>query len=88
MAALRGMKDTPKRDQVTFQCNKDIDYSFKTVERLIKVAYSEVGKINPFDTGYKDAIGVTLPSQRSNATENELLRQALLNNSVAIPALL
>ena len=35
MATLKGMRDMHKRDQVTFECNKSADYSFKMVERLI-----------------------------------------------------
>ena len=61
MATLKGMSDASKRDIVSFECNKDSDYDFTTVVRLIEAAYSEVGKMNPFDPGYKDAMRVTLP---------------------------
>ena len=49
MATLRGMDDQHKRSQVNFECNKGQDYSYPTVEKLIKAAYSEIGKPNPFD---------------------------------------
>lgn len=42
MATLQGMRDRSKREQVNFKCNKDSDYTFPRVERLIKAAYSEV----------------------------------------------
>ena len=47
MATLKGMKDSNKLDRITFECNKDSDYSFTHVSKSIKAAYSEVGKINP-----------------------------------------
>jgi len=43
------MRDQFKREQVIFECNKGADYSFSTVERLIKAVDSEIGKSNPFD---------------------------------------
>ena len=49
MATLCGMHDQHKRGQVNFECNKSSDYSFATVEKLVKAAYREIGKPNPFD---------------------------------------
>ena len=86
MATLRGMKDKDKRERVSFECNKDADYAFATVVRFIKASYSEIGKINPFDPGYKDAMRVTLP-EMSAVSNEELMRQVLINTNQAFPAL-
>ena len=87
MAVVRGMKDKTKREQVNFECSKDSDYTFTTVEKLVKAAYSEIGKPNPFDPGYKEATQtVTLGSH--GQTSDEMLRQALANSSQALPAIL
>ncbi len=67
------MKDKDKRERVSFKYNKDADYAFATVIRFIKVLYSEIGKINPFDPRYKDAIRVTLPKM-SVVSNEELIR--------------
>ena len=87
MATLRGMRDQFKREQINFECNKSSDYDYLTVERLIKAAYSEVGKPNPFDPDYKDARGLVLPGNGS-LTNDELLRQVLINTNQAFPTLL
>ena len=49
------MDEQHKRSQVNFECNKGQDYSFKTVEKLVKSAYNEIGKPNPFDANYRDS---------------------------------
>ena len=86
MGILKGMSDNSKRDMVTFECNKDSDFTFTTVVQLIKAAYSEVGKVNPFDPSYKDAMRVTLP-EVTNLSNEELTRQVLLTTNSAFPAL-
>ena len=87
MATLKGMRDLGKRERVSFECNKDHDYSFTTVQRLVRAAYSEVGKLTPFDPGYKDAMKITLPGIPASANTDDLLRQLLINTNQAIPAL-
>ena len=86
MATLKGMRDTSKRERVSFECGKDADYTYATVTRLIKAAYTEVGKANPFDPGYKDSMRVTLPGVTKLSNE-ELMRQVLINTNQAFPAL-
>lgn len=88
MATLKGMSDIQKRERVSFECNKDHDYSFTTVQRLIKAAYGEVGKLTPFDPGYKDSMKITLPGIPAASNNDELLRQVLINTQQALPALL
>ena len=95
MATLRGIRDTFKRERISFECNKDSDYSYDQVKRLIKAAYIEIRKTSPFDPQFKlDSMRVTIPGQppmsaasQSMATE-EMLKQALYNTSAAFPALL
>ncbi|KAL9100381.1 MAG: hypothetical protein Q9163_004239 [Psora crenata] len=88
MAMLRGMKDQHKKDQVNFECNKGADYMYTTVENLIKAAYSEVGKPNQFDLTYKGSSGAVLPQGSTIQTNDELLRQVLINTNQAFPAIL
>ena len=86
MATLKGMHDVGKRERISFECNKDADYSYANVLRLIKAAYSEIGKTNPFDPNYKDSLKLTLPGA-SALTNEELMRQVLINTNQAFPAL-
>lgn len=60
MATLNGIIDKGKRERITFECYKDTDCSYANVLRLIKAAYGEVGKSNPFDPAHKDALKITL----------------------------
>ena len=87
MATLRGMRDRRKREQVNYDANKDSNYTLEKVEKLIKAAYSEVGERNPFDPDHKEAIQVVLPIG-TKQTNDELLRQAMLNTNQALPAIL
>ena len=68
IAMLRGMKDQFKREQVNFDCNKESNYFYPNVERLIKAVYSQVGKPNPFEAN--TAVGIMIP-QRHHATNDE-----------------
>ena len=87
IATLRGIKDQFKREQINFEYNKGSNYLYLTIKRLIKAAYSEVGKPNPFNPDYKDAKGLVLPGHASQ-TNDELLRQVLINTNQAFPAIL
>ena len=86
MATQRGMHDEEKRGRISFECNKNADYTFTNVLKLIKAAYSEIGKANPFDPGYKDSLKLTLPGAPQLSNE-ELMRQVLINTNQAFPAL-
>jgi len=88
MATLKGMKDDEKRSRVTYDCNKEQDFSFSHIKKLITAAYSEVGKISPFDPSYKESMQVSLMGQTTTTSTEELLRQVLINTNVAFPALL
>lgn len=87
MATLKGMTNNAKKERVSFECNKDSDYSFGTVKKLIKAAYSEVGKTSPFDTDFKKSMNVSLGESLSTTTD-DLLKQVLINTTNAFPALL
>ncbi|KAG7008283.1 hypothetical protein G7Y79_00006g019030 [Physcia stellaris] len=86
MVILRGMRDQPKRDQINFEHNKNADYDYKNVKELIKAAYSEIRKPDPFDPVYKDT-AVTLLSHGTQTNE-DLRRQVLINTNQAFPAIL
>ena len=79
MATLRGMRDNDKKGRITFECSKDEDFTFATVQKLIKAAYSEIGRPSPFDHDQKNSLKLTLPA--TTLTNEELLRQTLLNQS-------
>jgi len=87
MAVLKGMRDGSKKEKVSFECNKDANYAYDMVKKLIKAAYSEVGKISPFDPNYKESMQVSLRDSGITITD-ELLRQVLINTNSAFPALL
>ncbi|KAL8864237.1 MAG: hypothetical protein Q9174_007424, partial [Haloplaca sp. 1 TL-2023] len=88
MATLKGMRDPQKRERCSFECTKDNDYSFPKVVRLIKAAYTEIGKGNPFDNTRQESLQVSLPGPSSAQTIEELLKQCLINTSSALPAIL
>jgi len=87
MAVLKGMRDGSKKKKVSFECNKDANYFYDMVKKLIKAVYSEVGKISPFDLSYKEFMQVSLRDS-GIITTDELLRQVLINTNAAFPALL
>lgn len=57
------------------------------VKKLVKAAYSEVGKISPFDPSYKEFMQVSLRDSGITTTD-ELLRQVFINTNAAFSALL
>ena len=72
MIILKDMRDSSKRDILLFECNKDIDYTFATITRLIKAIYSEVRKANLFNPRY-NVIRVVL-FEAFFKTNEELMR--------------
>ena len=46
----------------TFECDKDANYSYKNVLKLIKATQSETGKVGRSDLEYKAAVKITLLS--------------------------
>jgi len=62
-----------KRDIISFEYNKDFDYTYNYVIKLIKAAYSEFKKINPFEPSYKDILKIILLSNL-RLINDELLR--------------
>ena len=49
------------KETMLFPCSKDNDYSFEKVVRLIKAAYTEVGKVNLLDLSYQESLSVYFP---------------------------
>lgn len=74
-ATLKRMIDDGKGERITFACNKDAAYSYHNVLRLMEAVYSEIGKANPFDLGYKHVLKSALPGA-SSMTNDELMRQS------------
>ena len=52
MIMLKKIRNVNKRDMISFECNKNVDYVFIIVIRFIKVVYNEINKINSFDFEY------------------------------------
>ena len=85
MATLKGMKESIKKDQITYTCNSEANWAFPNVVKLVKAAYSKIGDTNPWDPDFKDATKMIL---NPGASTDELLRQALLQSTNTLPALL
>ncbi len=87
MTILKGMRDEGKKERVSFECHKNANYFYDIVKKLIKAAYSQVGKISSFDLSYKEFMQISLRDSEIIITD-ELLRQILININVAFPTLL
>ena len=82
MTILREMREIFKREQINFECNKEQDYNFVNVNKLIKVAYSEIDKSNSFDSNYKNVMQIILSyDTATEQTNDELFRQMLINSN-------
>ena len=82
MTILREMKEIFKKKQINFECNKEQDYSFVNVNKLIKIAYNEIDKSNSFDSNYKDVMQIVLSYDTvTEQTNDELFRQMLINSN-------
>lgn len=58
------------------------------MERLIKAAYREIGKPNPFDAAYRPSTEILVASGHPVQTNDDLMRQALISFNQAFPAVL
>ena len=52
MITLKEMRNVNKKNTISFEYNKDIDYAFIIVIRFIKIVYNEINKINSFNLEY------------------------------------
>lgn len=77
MAILEGMI-LDLKGKMSFECNKDADFSFSTVERLIKAAYYEVGQLSLSDP--RKSMRVSLRAGSGTSTDR-MRRQVLLNTT-------
>lgn len=80
------MKDDSKK-KMFFECNKDANYFYDMIKKLIKAVYSKVEKINSFDLSYKKFMQISLRNSEI-ITTNELFRQILININAAFLTLL
>ena len=69
---MKDIRDSSKRDTLLFEYNKDIDYTFAIITRLIKAIYNKVKKVNFFNSRY-NVIRVIL-LEASFRTNKELIR--------------
>lgn len=46
ITTLKSMKINDKQDRITFECNKNFDYSFAKIFKLIKATYNDVERVN------------------------------------------
>ena len=76
MIMFRDMKNQFKKEQVNFDCNKKSNYFYFNVKRLIKAAYNQIDKSNFFEA---NIIVEIMMFQRHYVTNDELLRQTLIN---------
>lgn len=87
MTVLKEMKDDSKKKKMFFECNKDVNYFYDMIKKLIKAVYSKVEKINSFDLSYKKFMQISLRNSEI-ITTNELFRQILININAAFLTLL
>ena len=79
MITLRDMKNQSKKKQINFECNKNANYNYKTIEKFIKIVYNEIEKFDFFDSIYKNSIIIVLLHE-IQFNEN-LLRQIFINTN-------
>ena len=72
------MRDVNKRNIISFECNKNVDYVFIIIIRLIKIVYNEINKINSFDLEYRNVIKINLFNIISMFNE-KLMKQMFIN---------
>jgi len=87
MTVLKEMKDDSKKKKMFFEYNKDANYFYDIIKKLIKAVYSKVEKINSFDLSYKKFMQISLRNSEI-ITTNELFRQILININAAFLTLL
>ena len=61
---FREMRKFYKKKQIFFECNKNVNYSFINVQKLVKAAYNEIEKPNFFDSKYKNNMKIVLSNNR------------------------
>ena len=54
------MRNVNKKNTISFKYNKNANYAFIIIIRLIKVIYNEINKINSFNFEYRDVIKINL----------------------------
>lgn len=87
MTVFKEMRDDSKKKKMSFECNKDANYAYNIIKKLIKTVYSEIEKISSFDSNYKEFMQISLRDSEITIID-ELLRQILINTNVAFSALL
>ncbi|MCJ1345427.1 hypothetical protein MMC31_003634 [Peltigera leucophlebia] len=73
MATVRGMSEPAHQHWIKKECLKKEDFEFGTVKKLVKVLYTRVGQINPFNRELTTAKSFSGLSHQSIQTQNEML---------------
>ena len=82
MIILRNMKNVSKRKQINFEYQKEQNYNFIAVNKLIRTIYNEINKLNSFDSKYKKIMQMMLfHTTNFDQINDELLKQILINNN-------
>ena len=82
MTILRNMKNVSKKKQINFECQKEQNYNFIVVNKLIKAIYNEINKFNSFDSRYKKTMQMMLfHTTNFDQINDELFKQILINNN-------
>ena len=87
MITLKRIKNVNKKNIISFECNKNVNYVFVIIIRLIKIIYNEINKINSFDLEYRDVIKINLFNVASMFNE-KLIKQMLININQAFSTLI
>ncbi len=82
MAIIQGMADEKEEKQISFECHKDSDFTFKKVKKLIRAAFFEFGKTSLFDSKYQTpSSSESLPGK-----SDEVLRQMVISAFTSLPS--
>lgn len=88
MATVRGMSEPTHQHWIEKECLKKEDFEFGTVKKLVKVSYTQIGQVDPFNKDRMIAQQCSGSSFQSIQTQNEMLQQILINQSSTFPAIL
>ena len=85
---FRKMRKLYKKEQISFECNKNVNYSFINVQKLVKAVYNEINKSNLFDSEYNNSIRVVLLNNRLVSFQIDVIYQVILNQNQILLILL
>ena len=51
---FKKIRNRHKKKQINFEYNKNLNYTFVTIEKFVKTIYNKIEKSNPFDSTYRN----------------------------------